>query len=404
MAYVFHGNFDFEHELSSSSYNRPRRLERLNAELATHLLALARDEDHLIFPCEPPEGFLSEAADAGFPQVQADGPVKSKPQELKMNPWGWSDAVVKLAKSYGGTNNAPPVSAVRAANCRRFSYELEQTERFSFPGCAIVDSLDALEIAVFEAAAIWNRRPDEFDWLLKAEYSMSGRERITGRGVYLTDSSGNWIRRRLQTGERLYFEPGIVSLFELSTQWNLGQPASHVGESPAPELIGITQLLTDGSGQYLGSAFVDVASPANFFSGLGELSQSSDLLNRAVADARAAALDVQRLGYFGPLGIDAMIYQGPDGTPSLRSVQDVNARLTMGRLALEWFQRFPGSGQPAWLLVPDGWFRDGDNIPSPENPVRRLTSPRFVAGQPVQRVGVLMTDRTDWQRLLAIHL
>ena len=43
---------------------------------------------------------------------------------------------------------------------------------------------------------------------------------------------------------------------------------------------------------------------------------------------------VQQLGYFGPLGIDAMQYRDEAGAIRLRPLQDVNARYTMGRLAL----------------------------------------------------------------------
>jgi len=404
MAHVFYGNFDFEHELSSSSYNRPRRMKRLNDELTTHFLAMADDGDRLTYSCEPPSGFLSDAASGGFPRVQVGWPERRQAPGIDLVPWGWSDSAVELAASCGCVVDAPAVDAVRTANSRCFSYEQEQTRRSRIPGSTTVDSPASLEMAVLEAAAIWDIRVDDFCWLLKADLSMSGRERISGKGTHLNDLSINWVRRRLKMDGSLYFEPHVVPQCELSTQWKLERlVANDRGMSP-PELIGVTQLLTDHSGQYLGSVLVDAASVAGFSAVTSDFCLSRDLLNHVIGDARSVAVEVQGLGYHGPLGIDAMVYRGPDGTSMLRSIQDVNARLTMGRIALEWFRHFPGSDQPAWLLVPEVWLRDHGSMRSIADNSRLLTSPPNLAGRSVSRVGVLMKDSADWQRLLATHL
>jgi hypothetical protein len=99
-----------------------------------------------------------------------------------------------------------------------------------------------------------------------------------------------------------------------------------------------------------------------------------------------------------------MVYFGPDGGPELRSVQDVNARFTMGRIALEWFRRFAKSDRPAWLLVPGDWLNDREDTATLDNPVKRLTSPHMLAGQAVRRVGILIDDQNEWQNLLVAHL
>jgi hypothetical protein len=131
---------------------------------------------------------------------------------------------------------------------------------------------------------------------------------------------------------------------------------------------------------------------------------SREMLGQVLSDARRVAADVQQLGYYGPLGIDAMVYRGLGNVPMLRTVQDVNARLTMGRVALEWFRRFSDSDRPAWLLVPLEWLNDGGESTSLTNPARRLTSPRVVNGQTVRLAGVLISEPAEWQKLLAAHL
>jgi hypothetical protein len=77
MPRVLYGNFDFEHELASSAYNRSKRLARLNAELTTHLLALAEDGDHLFYARDAPSDFLMETADSGFPELRTDVPIRA---------------------------------------------------------------------------------------------------------------------------------------------------------------------------------------------------------------------------------------------------------------------------------------------------------------------------------------
>ena len=64
-----------------------------------------------------------------------------------------------------------------------------------------------------------------------------------------------------------------------------------------------------------------------------------------------AAHSVQQLGYFGPLGIDAMLYETPDGQRRWRPLQDINARWTMGRVALGWKRIVPASQHATWLRL-----------------------------------------------------
>jgi hypothetical protein len=404
MPRVFYGNFDFEHELASSAYNRSNRLTRLNAELTTHLLAMARDGDHLSYPDDAPVDFLTEAARSGFPVVSTEVLESCSTDDLSMVPWGWSKAARSFAESQGWSCDAPPPDAVSKANSRMFSFESEQSLHASIPGSAVVDSMPSLEAAILNAAFVWKCRPTELCWLLKAEFSMSGRERISANGTNFEDSTENWIGRRLAAGGRLYFEPHVVPLLELSSQWSLQSRVPDDDHLREPTLLGVTQLLTDKAGQFLGSILLDqeLTDAAAHDSDGFRLSRT--MLDRVVTNARSVAGEVLRLGYHGPLGIDAMVYRGPDGEPAVRTIQDVNARLTMGRIALELFRRFADSGCPAWLLVPPDWLRGEGDAPAPDHSTRRLTSPHWIDGKPAQRVGVLFTDAADWTRLLAIHL
>ncbi len=406
MPRILYGNFDFEHELAATSYNRPKQLERLNAELSTHLLAIAEYGDFLFSGGAGSACFPASIAIAGFSDVRGADSGRLPTHDAEFVPWGCSRPAISLAASRGWTFSGPSPEVVTAVNSRAFSFERERRHNSAIPGAVEIDSGDTLEAAIRSAADVWNRPVAEFDWLVKAEFGMSGRERISGNGTSPDDSQVRWICRRLASGERLFFEPRVESLGELSSQWMISQAEFDGLSSAEPELIGATQLLVDRSGQYLGSIFVDASSIESPVLGPGDEGfwLSRQTFELAVQNARSVAEAAQQLGYHGPLGVDSMVYRSPNGEPALRPIQDVNARFTMGRIALEWFRRFAETDQPAWLLVPEVWLNQRGIAAAPDNPIVRLTSPNVVAGQPVRRVGVLIDDPGDWRKLLATDL
>jgi hypothetical protein len=159
----------------------------------------------------------------------------------------------------------------------------------------------------------------------------------------------------LSTGQALFLEPWVECVAEAGIQWTIPRKG-------APVLEGVVPLLTAPSGQYRGSRFRSDGDVAGAWA-------------EAVAAGRGVAIKLQEMGYFGPLGIDAARYRDAAGDVRLRPVQDVNARWTMGRLALGW-QRL-GVGQ-VW--------RHGRAGDAPGNPAILKTSPLTVGGRPVQHV------------------
>jgi hypothetical protein len=89
----------------------------------------------------------------------------------------------------------------------------------------------------------------------------------------------------------------------------------------------------------------------------------------AIEIARRAAVELQQLGYFGPLGIDAARYRNQDGDLCLRPLQDINARYTFGRLSLGWRRWLQPGECGSWLHLP---LRDRDNVASLDELESRL--------------------------------
>ena len=106
------------------------------------------------------------------------------------------------------------------------------------------------------------------------------------------------------------------------------------------DYVGGTELLTTRGGQYRGSRLLAA----------GDVGLPSDAESvRTATDATAVRL--QEDGYWGPVGIDVAEYRDRRGRTHWRPAQDVNARFTMGRLALGWRDLLDEKECASWLQV-----------------------------------------------------
>lgn len=370
MARFFLGNFDVEHRLADAGYHPSRAMQRLCGELAPGWLAVAIDGDFVWCPTAHAASFFTRAAAHGLPRVIPVCDVRDAPAGVEVVPWGWSDEVLRLADTHRWRHDSPPMAAVRAANSREFSFALESEWRGGLPGAATVVREDQLDEACRCARRISARI------VIKANWGMSGRERIVFDGLP-SDAARAWVRKRLAVHRLVFVEPWVKRLEEVGVQIDIPP------DGP-PRPVGMTVLLCDDVGQYRGSWFTD---PPH---------AGSDFHSRwrpALEMALRAAERVQRLGYFGPLGVDAMRYRLADGTIGLRPLQDINARWTMGRLSLGW-RRFLQESECGlwWHGAEDDVYRqitDGAHV----RRVFDLTLPQDNAAPPPRRSQVMFLAR-----------
>jgi hypothetical protein len=379
MTRLFVGNFDFEYGLARAEHRQlPQSVEQVMRELSTCWIAIA-DEGDQIWSChEIEDEFFEQLAACGLPKIRTVRSVQSLGSHTEVYPWGWTNAIRTWAAGWGGSYVAPAQTVVDQVNSRRYSLAWELREGHQLVGSMAVETLDDL-------SHLLAQRPDEASrWVLKANYGMSARERLLGQGRTLTLAASNWARRRLEADRVLIFEPWVERVEEVGLQIT-------VPWSGPPLLEGITQLLTEDNGQYLGSRFgLDVDLELRWMP--------------AVEAAMRLASEMRAEGYFGPLGIDAVRYRDDEGRIRMRCVQDLNARHTMGRIGLG-FRRLLASGeQGSWLHVrwPDpkdetakSWLVRKQQALSPG--VRTVrTSPYEVNGEPTRggSVVVIAESRT----------
>jgi len=393
MPRIFFGNFDFEHELARRDAAGVTRAEIFSAaspskgtspgsDLFWTWLPVAESDDFLVAPGRIDPGDFGELSDLGLatPHFVHDANDLQAQRGIELVPWGWTGGLAELATAHGWSAVVPPLEVVRRVNSRAFRFALEHEWDVGLAGAAIVDSIDELK-GVIEQQGHAPR-----GWLLKANFGMSGREALRGRGTSLDENARNWAQKRLAAGGSIVYEPIVDRVAETGIQLL-------IPKSGPPELAGVTPLLVDRRGVYRGSRFGCPASE------LAEWQPAVDVGERV-------AQTVQRLGYFGPLGIDAMQFRDPTGTVRLRPLQDINARFTMGRLALGFRRILPPGWCGTWLHFArrhlagrelDAWLSEFRPT-FPTETFIAATSPRTIDARQVEHHAVVVLAETPAHR------
>lgn len=367
----FVGNFHFEHSLADARSPISVRQKRFDAELASAWLSIAEDGDVICTPADIPAEFWERMAAQGFPRVSVAADWRACPAEAELVPWGWTREFC-LARPH---QHPPAPEVVRRLNSRRWSATLELECGIALPGSAICRSLDDL------AEAISRLSQTDTPWVLKAEFGMSGRERCVGRGR-LTESVAAWAGRRLHRDGVVFLEPWVTPLEEVGILWEIPRRGP-------PQLVDLVPMNIE-HGQYRGSWFCGAPTLQEDRSestsiSLTSAGQSRDPMDNKrwdeaiVMTAQVAEL-AQREGYHGPLGIDAMRFRASGGAVRVRALQDINARWTMGRLALGWRRWYARCSRGLWWQGPARALSQG--FAPPFQPCRVIpTSPSSIDSQ-----------------------
>jgi hypothetical protein len=396
---VWISNFDFEHQLAEGvSYQRTKQLARINAELSAHLIPLAVDHDAIVGNGEFSDTFLKQIADVGFPLVESIPDLQIIPDSACASPWGWSASLIREFK-IDRPNNGPPVSnqdardgkttpsdldAVHLVNSRAFSSDYE-SQYAPLPYAREISSVDELRDAI-DGLADSDCGPSR-RWVVKANHSMSGRERMCGRKTEtgnptVDEQTSRWVTRRLAMNQRLFFEPWLDRVEEFSVHWDVEPTAT-------PELMGITQLLCDENGRFQGNRVFSVE-PVD-----------THCVN-AIEKTRKLARSIQATGYHGAIGIDCMVHRTTDGV-QLRVAQDINARWSMGRVALRAAELL-GETEATLMHYPTAWLQGlnvGESLDVTvelqahwPTPIRRAlrTTPWHVNGNVAFQTSVLVIE------------
>jgi hypothetical protein len=225
----------------------------------------------------------------------------------------------------------PPPDAVREVHDKAFAHRVSQEERL-VPAAlrGLIAVLDASELERADEAVehiqghlnawpAWTRG----EFTLKPRLGSSGRGRVAGSGGRADTPELRGALPRLARQGGALLEPWLRRRRDLSVQL-------HVAPDGALTLLGtLTQELSE-SGVYRGHR-----GALDYKARVVSESECEDaLLEAAVSVARAA----HARGFYGPCGVDAFSFEGPDGV-ELRPVLEFNARFTTGTVLVGLLRR-----------------------------------------------------------------
>lgn len=387
MKRLFIPNLNFEDDISGRTSQDSAATIRSRQEIAALMGLLADDGDCVLID----DGAIPDQLPACLKHVQfvSDTQLRKTNDIRQVVPWGYTDRTRQLQLQLLPDTDPPPAAdIVLRVNGRSFLADFD----FAVPiGQGLSDTSACRFGVLCRSEHEWNRTVNQFAsqgynrWIAKPEISHAGRNRLIAEGDQLNDQQQGWLQKQFQHNGLVYMEPWVQVIRECGLQYQI-----HPGNEPAAagvEFKGAAELLNDAVGRYRGSVI----------SGCTEF---DDIWHPAVEQGLTIARQAAESGYFGPLGIDCMVYRNMNGMLMLRVAHDVNARYTMGRLALQLRGLLESEETGTWCLGPAGFWEPSDTKKNslirdlPDNVRTVVTSPGSVGGRSVRLTSRLIVSRT----------
>jgi len=333
--------FDPHHEGALLGQSPNAIATRLEHDLSSLLIFLAKADDVVLVPTLPSEAHLRtlQAAGIRLPRLLSPTRAPDYRQIGRVRAWGANSYAEERLSAWNAIAQQPLRTHPRQRTLasKAFALELFQStfsdEERLVPRDQRGKMCTTLEDVL--AAARTLPRP-----LLKAPLSTAGRDRIRS-------PQEAWISRILREQGQVVVQPQWDRILDLSLQGRIDDGRLHID--------GMTRFYTDRTGRFLG---VEVGRPFEAVSADLRRFCSGGWIEAALhRSAQAFAEHAIPLGFSGFFGIDAMLVHSERG-PLLHPLLEVNARNTFGRWALSFRSRV-GTGTPAvWRL-----FRREDSVP-----------------------------------------
>ena len=318
--------FNPQAELEREKTELPRSLKQKVDELAPVMLWLAREEDVVELPREPELSYLSQVFDfkGALPEIfipDGDHSVPERGRYVAFDqfiPWAWSKSAWLKLRSLNAEVRVPPVFDEELHSEQLFSKKFWADEL-----CKYYEYYGLCKNGLGVSALV----PPQFDEvLIKRAYGTSGRGHLKIPRELL-DSPG--IQKKIQQirarNEDVVIEAYYPKVCDFSIQYELDQEGRLTEFEP--RFFQVDPLF-----QYQG-AILGRADEHSFFK------ESQALLDQQLSEIKKAHAPVISLlrekKYAGPFGVDALIYRLPNGPLQIAPIIEVNARFTMGRVALE---------------------------------------------------------------------
>lgn len=319
MSKILLANTHFEQELNE------KELYPLEQALLSHpiymqlqyLPFLSKEEEDLVAVTHPiDETFLKLLGDS--PKLESqymNGIILSIERTYKnfeLISWGKSRQVKQWGELRELTYDMPRWEIIQEVNSKAFSFENSK----KLENSRLISNQEELENYLS-----FRIEPAVF----KTYFGTSGRGKLVYKRGQDLKALHTFLKSEWGKGRAVIGEPWKERLLDFSTQWHLNKDKI--------EYVGLDIFKNSPHGAYLGTW----AGPENLLRKKFPI-LSSDLLDEHLFYSRNILNKILQKGYFGFVGIDAMIFLSSSQKISLHPIVEVNARQTMSLHAL-LFQR-----------------------------------------------------------------
>jgi uncharacterized ferritin-like protein (DUF455 family) len=227
------------------------------------------------------------------------------------------------------------------------------------------------------------RRRGHHRVIVKQTLGVAGHNAIRLLEPKMTASQLRWITHTLENGQRLVVEPWLERKSDFSVQLEM--------QTSGLKLLGYTGLTNDWRGQYQGNWALPSFNRHICINLVRVFPRVPDIERRVQRLYSEIVFNLQgelrRLGYFGPIGIDAFVYESSDGECRLKPIVELNPRYTMGRLTLELMRNVAPGSRGALRLITQKMVRSHgfDTFSALARTVSEQ-SPVRLEGEPVSKI------------------
>lgn len=347
----------------------PVKHQAMLAEDLANLPQFLCDSGDLVLTRKPPSTeFLQGVQEAGFPLpefIELGGwrinPADSVWQRNlgALRPWAWGPDSVELLQPLFGCLTREARSADRSFHAgiarlysKAWSAEFLRKVLAHFNGEEAVFPADAWLCPEEEAGVAVGtldgaldaidriRRRGHRQVVVKEAHGVAGHNALRLWELEMLPSHRQWLARALRSGRRVVVEPWLERELDFSVQLEMGPRGI--------ELCGYTGLVNDRKGQFLANwaePGYDRWLPARVATSFRAPAEVPVRLLRIYGEIFSLLeAELERIGFAGPVSIDALVYRSSQGDVRLKPVVEINPRYTMGRLTVELMKHAcPGS-------------------------------------------------------------
>jgi hypothetical protein len=330
----------------SVSYMPPARLRVFEHDVSGMLMWVGAKDDRVVVgehSVATTQAFYDALGD-DFPQAISFSQLpKQSGNYFELHPWGWSPEVCHRFKQLSASGIIPALewTAAHRAFFSRFTNQrlidalqplLSQKPLVCIPAKPLeANTLEDVRLAIDRLGGCA---------VVKTPLSSSGR------GIAMVDLPNKrlvderWLSGALKQQGVLLVEPLLSKFHDLSFHFWLNANGTI-------DYLGHNFFTTDVSGKFKGCYLHCIPDRI-----MADIPQLADYL----AQGRSVLMQALPLlglhtNYSGPIGVDAMLYKGDDGSILLHPAIEINLRYTMGYVNLQLRKRFGNDARGQWEIA-----------------------------------------------------